>query len=155
MAFVTIRFPFVLLVLFLIGQGCSEEKPDAPSSDLNELKKFISLERYQPNKVKWTYSKIGDASDRIPGPTDYALKAEMEFSPETIERIKQDYRLHSVTHLEFFREAYQFDWLTNTQMNTLDSHDFFVYRAIPFGHRERGSFIILDDKTVLLHYSTC
>lgn len=151
----TTRFSFVLLVLFLIGQSCAEEKPDAPSSDMNELKKFISLERYQPNKVKWTYSKIGDASDRIPGPTDYALKAEMEFSPSTIEQIKKDYLLFSVAPQPIFKKSFQFDWLSKTKIKALGSKNFHVYQPVLFGVERRGSFIILDDKTVLLHYSTC
>lgn len=150
-----VRFQFVLLTLFLIGQSCSgEDKSVTPSTDLNELKKFVNLEKYMPNKAKWIYSKIGNASDRVPGPTDYVFKAEMQFSPKTIEQIRQDYLLFSVAPKPFFKEDFQFEWLSKTQMKKLDSDKFFVYVPVLFGVKERGSFIILDNKTVLLRYST-
>lgn len=142
-----------MLLVLLMGQSCSADKQsESPSTNLNDLKKFINLERYTPTEVKWTYTKIGEASDRVPGPNDYCLRAEMTFSPETIQRLKEDYKLLSVTYQQFFKENYEFDWLTRNQLQKLRNSDMMVYRPGLFGIWNSGGYIFLGDNTVLLYY---
>lgn len=147
----------LMFFVLVVAQSCGDDRiAISPSNDVNELKKFISLEKYAPSNVTWTYSKIGIASDRTPGPTDFSLKAELAFPSDVVERIKEDYNTLSITLQPFFLDNYTFDWLSAKQKTEIKKGSFVNYKPIFFtkGSLIYGGFIVLNDSTVLLSLYT-
>lgn len=56
------------------------------SSDVLELSKYIVLP-YRPTAVLWQTAIQGNASNRVPGPTDWELTAILTFSQADVEKI--------------------------------------------------------------------
>ena len=151
---------FYILPLFFLSWSCSENNTTnndaAISTSISDLKNYLNLEKYAPIAVQWEYSKIGsDNNSRLSdlGPNDYLLEALLTFDTQTINQIKKDYSLLSVALKKLNKNAFTFNWLTDStilQVNNCKSQ----YDIQLFKHAVNGGFIILDDQTIVLYYTT-
>ncbi len=147
----------VLSLTLVALVSCSGEKKTIPSTDSTELAKYINLEKYMPLNCEWTYSKMGvKYENRTPGPNDYKLNALLHYPLETIETIKKDYSFLSVNLESNQFSNFKFDWLNDSLKVKIGNGDFINYNAAFFkkGSLRNGTFIILNDSTLLLNLYT-
>ena len=153
-------FRYTLIVLLgVLLQGCSDDSSvPQTSTDISELGKYINLEGHKPLQVKWSYGKLGNQSDsRTPGPNDYRLEAMLQFDEETIEELKEKYKLLSVSVRELRKEQFRFEWLDKKSLNKLSSSKSLFYYHPNFfkkGSLIHGGYTIIDETTILLSLQT-
>jgi len=141
----------LLLLSILFAQCGNESKSSEISTSRKHLGRLINLEHYKPLRVKWRTVNLTKESF-APGPSDYKLEAELIFNPSDLKILKENYQLLSVSYLPYKQELYEFPWLTKKQKRRLNNHLGTVYHTNYFDATgyNNGSFIILDDRTILL-----
>lgn len=153
------RYPLIPLLLVILVYACSDQS-EVPSisTDIDELKKFINLDHYQPKEVKWSYEKMGIQSDnRVPGPDDYKLEAILVFDSATVKDLKNNYSLLSVSIPMLHKDRFRFIWLDKKNLNELNNNNSMsIYHPSFFkkGVLMHGGFIIINETTILLSLNT-
>jgi len=125
------------------------------SHDFDTLSRLINLTNYKPKIVSWTIKKAGIANERSPGPTDLNLQAILTFDDTTINRLKSNYKLLSISYNPRHVNHFKFDWLpkdytliNDTSLDVTCLPDFFIK-----GQYFNGSFIT-NNNDVLLNFIT-
>jgi hypothetical protein len=151
---------FILLQLTLSCTNADKNAADdtaiKPGTSLLQLSNIINLPALPPDSVLFSYKKMGDASDNIPGPTDYMLEAVLFYNDTTINMVKE---LSNITHTDELNTEdiliYQFDWLNDDIKSSFKGlNKQAVYPADKFykGPLLHGSYIIIGNKLfIYLH----
>lgn len=165
-----------LLILFITA--CQEENQQTPSSQrasntgdyetsIQDLSKWIILPD-QPLKAKWKIERLGEKNQsRLPGPTDYKLKAIIEFDKKTADKIKKEAKEPDTGVGVRWDEKDFKDWYPPEMKDHFGkdemfpefyslkspyySPDLFIKESLPL---REGYFFFVDENTIYLDLTT-
>jgi hypothetical protein len=137
---------------------------DVVLSDTDALAQLITLPM-QPERVTWKLTALGENSGRVPGPTDYTLRAVLKLSAKDATSLRAQAQPHARNWNVVWEESHFEAWYPDSvkQSFTFDASagkyhlNGSVYDAAAlFGKPPftSGSFIITDSDEVFLSLST-
>ncbi|MBS1612848.1 MAG: hypothetical protein JST49_08515 [Bacteroidetes bacterium] len=146
-------------LLCMIVIGCSNINADEPKHDtagLAERVNIASLDIDTSVAPAWYVYKRGNASDRIPGPSDYYIVAAIKLKSVDVTKYTEIEVMHVVLPK---RSDYYPIWMPESIKNynaVVLGKKPVIYDAKPFGKSSfmNGFFFITDDKYMYIILST-
>lgn len=159
----TLSIPFILISIFFIACVSSENADNEVNTDVNLIKKVITLDSVEPVSGLLKMQKVSALNHDAIGPEDYKLTAIIKLHQNDVDRLKQSYlNEEDISNNVFLDKDFMEDWYPESVKNKLYLTNGFykvstrVCKPSKFVKAPylNGIYFMVDDLLVICLYTT-